>query len=500
MARTRAQLILDLKRKADQGKPGAARGFIESHPGHLMQYMGWQVEEHHARALSNMLTQDKHFWLAPRGSGKSTCALYMAVWLALSNPEYRSKRFQNLFPCDLRTIDPSNIRIALTSNSADRAIDLHQQARSVLEHDLLATIYDGSMRGSLWQTHKSTSRFRTAQLREGTFTAMGLGSKVTGGHYDWILVDDWVTEDNARTETQRKRLQDFYNFTVRPTLEPWGRLVGCGTRYHPADWYAWVHEQAQLGEWHLHRDQALVMDEDGKPQSYWPAAYSVEQLLKLKEEVGAIAFATQYQNEVDMMRGDFFPLGCFEHEYKWEDLPRVVQNRAKTVIALDPAIKGGPRNDYSVFTVLSFAAPHFYVRHVERGQWTDRDTMSMALRLCHQWRAREFGVEVVGGLEFLANALKRQPGMPRVRVLRPLQFRGKDKVGRASQVRKFFEQGRVWVPEMKTPGIKRMVEECMAFPSQSQTPGMDDCVDSLVWALLMLTRTQTRLVKYGRSV
>lgn len=480
-------------------RPETVRRYIERHPAHLMFYSGWDVLPFHKAALDDALTHKETFWLAPRGSGKSTAlAVFFPAWLAIAQPENMDDGIaRNLFPGAPKRIDPSNIRIALTSNSSEKAVALLWQVKAVLGDQRVRKLF-GDLEGQRWRDISADTTLRTEKLREATFTALGLGSKVTGGHYDVVIPDDWVTEDNARTELQRRRLSDFWKFTVKGTCEPWCRIIGAGTRYHPSDWYSEIRDWVDKGLWeHIRRTPALYQM-DGELHSYWPEVYPVSKLLEIREQIGAIAFSTQYQNEVDQMLGEFFEAAWVERFFRWDDLPAADRAKARTVVALDPAIKAGPRNDFSVFTVVSYIAPYFYVRKIVRGQWTQHELVERAKALNQQYRPEAFGVEVVQGQEWLVQELKRKTRIP-IRSLRPQQFKGKDKVGRASQVRTFFENARVFLEEpTEENGIKRLIEEMMAFPSASNVAGMDDCVDSLVWALLLLTRSRSRLIKLNQ--
>lgn len=476
-------------------QPADMRDWVQRHPRNLMMYLGWDVDNHHAQALRDALTHRQTFWLAPRGSGKSTVFLFVCSWLAVADPAVYTKHgIPYLFPDAPGTIGPHNIRINVTSNSADNATALVWQAKQSLLDKRMAMLF-GNLEGGRWRDQRADTALRTETLRETTFTAMGLGSRITGGHYDMVLSDDWVTEDNARTELQRKRLADFWKFTVKPTHEPWARDLGAGTRYHPQDWYgAEVLKWVKRGTWSNLRRTIALFERDGELVSYWPRVYPVETLQEIRQEIGEIAFATQYQNVVDIMLGDFFEKEWVERFIKWEELPEADRKQARTVIALDPAIKAGPRNDYSVFCVLSFLKGKLYVRRIIRGQWTDEQLKARTRVLVRLYQPEVVGVEVVGGIEWLADALTRMnlPGC-RIRKLRPTQFRGKDKVGRASHVRKYLEQGIVYLEEpTKENGVGRLIYEMMAFPSSSNVPGMDDCVDALVWALILIGRSGGR--------
>lgn len=479
-------------------KPDVARAFVQRHPANLMVYMDWEVEAFHRQAFDEALSHSESLWLAPRGSGKSTTlGVFLPSWLAISPPEMWDSSIPNLFPDAPSPIGPHNIRIALTSNSVENAASLLWQSKAILQSPKIEKLF-GRLAGNRWKDVKADTSLRTTDHREATFTALGLGSTIAGGHYDFEIVDDWVTEDNARTALQRRRLADFWKFTVAPTREPWGRTVADGTRYHPDDFYGDVRKWQEAGLWsHVRRTRALEGDE-GSYRSYWPEIYPVERLLRIREEIGSLAFSTQYQNEVDQLLGEFFERGWCERFVKWSEVPKEDRAKAKTVIALDPSIKAGPRNDFSAFVVLSYIAPYFYVRQVLRGQWTQHELIQRALYLNKVYRPAILGVEVVQGQEWLVQELKRTTTIP-VRSLRPQQFRGKDKIGRASQVRKNFELARVL---FETPtlanGIGRLLEEMLAFsPAAGYTPGKDDCVDALVWALLLMSRPQVRLRKLG---
>lgn len=477
-------------------EPELIREWVQEHPKNLMAYMGWGVEGFHAQALGDVLACQEFLWLAPRGSGKSTaeCVFY-PTWLAVADPAtYTRKGIDYLFPGAPKEVGPWNIRVALTSNSMDKAVALQWQCKAILTSSRMQRLF-GRLDGPRWRDVMCDTTLRSEQLREGTLTSLGLGSKIAGGHYDVVVADDWVTEDNARTEGQRRRLSDFFKFTVGPTREPWARTAAAGTRYHPHDWYSEIKEWEAKGLWEKVRRTPALVERGNRLVSYWPSVYSVEKLLEIKRQIGSIAFATQYQNETDIMLGEFFAKAWVENFRSFADLPKHDREKARTILALDPAIKAGPRNDFSVFAVISYVPPYFFVRHIHRGQWTQHELIQRAQYLRRVFRAEVLGVEVVQGQEWLVQELRRQTDVP-VRELRPSQFRGRDKVGRASQVRTHFEQGRVFL-EVPSPenGVQRLVEEMMAFPTATNVPGMDDCVDAVVWGILLISRPRARIVR-----
>jgi len=483
---------------AIKNTPDVVRRWVEWHPANLMFLLGWKVKPFHYRALEDALHNKEYMWLAPRGSGKSLAlAVILPLWLALSKPENMDPRLGNLFVGSPKPIGPHNIRIAITSNSAEKAEALLFQIKSMMGSSQLVMLY-GSLVGERWQEAKADCALRTEKLREATFTALGLGSKIAGGHYDVVIADDWVTEDNARTELQRSRMSDFWKFTIKGTCEPWCRQIVAGTRYHPADWYSEIYSWHAKGLWD-HLDRTPALDEAGN--SYWPEMYSLAELMDRREQIGQSAFLSQYQNIIDQRLGGFFQKEWLENWVEWDKLPFDVRQKARTVIALDPAFAQGPKADWSVFVVVSYIAPYFYIRHVERGQWTQFEILARARAMYEQYRPELFGIEAMATQGWLIQELHRTTRIP----LRPLTTRGIDKVGRADHVRTFFEQARVYIEGSETQGpskphgMHRLVDEMLAFPTQSGTPGWDDTVDALVWALHLMIRPKTRLIKTHRG-
>jgi hypothetical protein len=466
-----------------QLRPDQVRVWVQRHPANLMLYLGWEVEWFHREAFDRALASRASLWLAPRGSGKSTSiAVVLPAWLAIADPKHWLPTIPRPFASAPRPIGPWNVRVALTSNSYDKAASLHWQVKALLAGEKMARLF-GPLEGKRWKDEVSETSQRTENLREGTFTPLGLGSKVTGGHYDFLVVDDWVTEDNARTALQRERLANFWKYTVRPTLEPWGAAAGCGTRYHPQDWYADLLVQP---EWTVARTPAILDAGGDNPRSYWPAVYSLAKLQSIKDEIGPVAFAAQYQNEVDLMMGGFFRPEALEKFVHWEHRNADARKKARTVITVDPAIKGGARADCTGIVVASLVEGEVHFRHCLRGQWT-KDEIKARVDMLRQRYPETYtiGVEVVAGTEWLVQDFQ-QLGWP-VRPLRPRQFAGRSKEGRADQARSTFDTGRVaFEPPTLDNGLARLREELMAYQPGNDSPGVDDCADAGVWAIILL--------------
>lgn len=472
--------------------PEALRLWIERHPRNLQLYVGLECLPFHDDGFNLALRNNKCLWLAPRGSGKSTSlAVILATWLALSRTENRAPELRQLFPDAPRPVEPGNIRIALTSNSAPKAESLLGQVQAILNDERITKLF-GQLEGKRWRDDSADTTFRDeynggAKPRERTFTALGLGTKITGGHYDVVICDDWVVLENSRTELQRSRIKDFWKFTIKGTLEPWARTVVCGTRYHPLDWYddviGW--SKGEQG-WAYLRTPALTMLPDGTEVSYWPSLFTLEKLYEIREEIGPIAFATQYQNVVDLMLGEFFSAEWLENFKRYDTWPEDMRRKARTAIALDPSIKGGEKNDFAGFVLVTRIGRDFHIRRAVRGHWTQHGLIEKSEELWKEYGPHVFPVEAVQGQEYLAQEMRRTTSIP-VKSKLPKRV---SKEGRAEKVRTYYETGRVYLePPTPANGMQRLIEEHLAFPTGEH----EDLVDAAVWAMLELGKSRGRV-------
>lgn len=72
--------------------------------------------------------------------------------------------------------------------------------------------------------------------QESQIEVYGCGSTVTGGHYDFHILDDILNEDSVRTLAGLQKVEEFYEF-LQGLSEPHTRELILGTPYHHSDLY-----------------------------------------------------------------------------------------------------------------------------------------------------------------------------------------------------------------------------------------------------------------------
>ena len=160
-------------------------------------------------------------------------------------------------------------------------------------------------------------------MPDPTIKAVGLFGNITGGRYDLIVLDDVITQENAESETLRKRTISYFNTTVDERLEKGGSIICIGTRYDYGDLYGHFLKQPLI--WDILIDKAIIeepqdyefvelekpeLDDDGqwirskvvihgdRGKCLDPINRPMEYLLRKRYSHGTRNFNLVYQNEV----------------------------------------------------------------------------------------------------------------------------------------------------------------------------------------------------------
>lgn len=78
---------------------------------------------------------------------------------------------------------------------------------------------------------------RPRGIRDASFRAIGYEGAILGSRLDWIIIDDILTDENTRTDEQRKRIIEWVDNSVFSRIEPGpnARVVVMNTPWHPED-------------------------------------------------------------------------------------------------------------------------------------------------------------------------------------------------------------------------------------------------------------------------
>ncbi|MGQ0723262.1 MAG: phage terminase large subunit family protein [Candidatus Eiseniibacteriota bacterium] len=424
----------------------------------------YELRPFHAEMLAfQESTKDACLQLAPRGYGKSTIlTIARAVFEILRNP---------------------NIRVLIASNTQLQAeVFLREIKFHLGVNERLIAAFGRYEDESKWDAREILVKPRTSSAKEATVTCVGVGGPVASRHYDLIIADDLVDEENARTEGQREKVRTWYYKTLLPCLEPEGRLFLVGTRYHYLDLYGHLIKN----EFEERHQVIRAIDSDGATP--WPEKFSIEWLEERRRQMGSAIFATQYQNDVELMKGDIFREAWFryyEEQQEWELFEHW--------IGCDPAatkaevVLSGRKAETDWWTIVVGArrkeedasgglGREVFIREVWRGRVAKQEYVNRLVAMNERYQPRRVIVEDVAAQEYLAQDLEKLMSVKRLK-------RTKDKVSRAYDLQGYFENGQILFPaphlQLDREAYTALQDELILFPNADH----DDLIDGLQTAV-----------------
>jgi hypothetical protein len=205
--------------------------------------------------------------------------------------------------------------------------------RSIVESERFAEIFTWArrgVRGSSWADAAWT--VRGADLgKDFTCVARGLRGVRAGARLDDLLADDMVGLQENETAGQREKSSRTYWSVVDRMVVPGGTRWFLGTRWHEGDIYA---ELIAKGWPSLTRK---AIQDDGT--ALWPQVYGLEELRKVRDDLGSAIFNLQMQNDPSGMTGNIFKREWFD----WVDSVPAGPRR----VGVDLAVSKGERSDYT---------------------------------------------------------------------------------------------------------------------------------------------------------
>ena len=420
--------------------------------------LGYEVRPFHLEMLQfQSAAEETCLQLAPRGFGKSIIlTIVRSVFEIIRNP---------------------NIRILIASNTQLQAEVFLREIKFHLEHNPKMLEYFGSFASEdKWDIREIVVAPRTSPAKESTITCVGVGGPVASRHYDVIIADDLVDEENSRTETQREKVETWWYKTLGPCCEPEGRVYVLGTRYHHLDLYGHLLRNEYADK---HEVIPAIYPDGTTP---WPEKFSLEWLEERKKQAGSIIFNAQYQNDTSLMKGHIFKEEWFRFYEKQPDWDSM-----RFFIGCDPAatkrdaVLSANKSNTDWWTIVVGARAYdedgeysseIYLKEVWRGRCTKQEYLDKLRALNEHYNPVRVVIETVAAQEYLAQDAERFMPVKRLN-------RTTDKIARAYWLQAFFENGQILFPDKSLAANyedwRALMDELLLFPQADH----DDLFDGL---------------------
>jgi len=442
-------------------------------------YLDLNIPSHQGRWYK-YCDRDRHLQLSPRDHGKTTVFCHaLPVWAI----------------CNIQ-----NVRVLMVSKTSGQANKLLGTIRTELKHneliihdygELITNKGDG---GAIWCKRNSAGR----KLKDPTVEAVGALGAITGGHFDIIIIDDMLDDENTKTESRMETMNNWFYGTIGQLVEPTTQMFVIGTRKHYADLYQQLIDNAL---WHRSIDRAIIewpesyeyiytTDSDGNEvisdvevvgdsKVLWPEVWDIKKLLIDRQQAGSIMFDREKQNDPSGMKGQYLNVDWLQY-YDWADLP----DELTYYIGVDLAISEKEHADETCIALVGYQANRrkLYIIEIRHGKWDFPTAYDKICTSYEEWaaagmRATEVLIENNVYQAAMAQHIADSTWIPAVGVLTV-----KDKITKLTALAPHFENGSVLLRKTEMLGMPGFRQQWAQFPFAEH----DDMLDSVAIAVTRL--------------
>jgi predicted phage terminase large subunit-like protein len=367
--------------------------------------------------------------------------------------------------------DPTQ-KIMVASYSQDLARLHADLTRTVMQTDWYKRDFSG--------TRISPRGDRALELvttKGGFRKAVSVGGTITGYGADIIVIDDCMKADDARSQTMRDELRNWYDHTLVSRLDDKrsGRIISIQQRLHEDDLPAYLldkgfahlnlpaiaetQERVQIGtgEYHL-RIVGDMLNPEREDQAV---------LAQLRRDLGPVVFSAQYQQDPVAPEGNLLRMEWFG---TYETAPPRAQFH-KVIQSWDTGMSDAPTSDFSVCMTWGYErdSGKWYLLDVMRARLAFPDLERAVVRLQREYQADTVLIEYAGSGIGLIQDLKVKASFT------PTAVRPKgSKEDRFNGCLAEIEAGRFLLPAAAS-WLVPLRSELRAFPNSRN----DDQADSL---------------------
>jgi predicted phage terminase large subunit-like protein len=350
------------------------------------------------------------------------------------------------------------------SASATLAEDHGRDVRNIIASPEYQEIFPDTQ---LAEDSQARGRWRTAQ--GGSYFACGVGGALYGRGAHFLIIDDcFGSIADARSETVRKQIWDWYTGSAYNRLEQNGVIIVINHRTHTDDLSGRLLAQEAEGGDHWTVVEMKALGDDGT--ALWPERLDVPAIERIRA-VDAKMFSALYQQSPIVEVGGYFSEAWIK-QIIWPHGARPPHVRCYG--ASDFAVTSGG-GDYTVHVVVGVdTQSRLHLLDMYRAQASPKESVEAMCDMIKKWKPAWWSHErghIVSGLGPYIETRMRQ----RQAYCAQEYFVARhDKAVRSQSIRGRMELGGLYV-RADAPWVADLKAELLAFPDGRH----DDIVDAL---------------------
>lgn len=400
-----------------------------------------------------------------RGSLKTTVVTKcFSTWLAVRNP---------------------NVRILIVSNSATNAEKKVSEIAAIFENNKRFRNLFGNLVGKRRWSSQCIELQREADFQEGTFESAGMGTQLTGRHYDVIIEDDTSAPDLTdykdetdlipSPETIRKAIN--WNVQSIPLCTHPSQTIRIlvGTRWTYYDIFDYLKKK---GGWKFF-DKPAIADIEGKPDLNGIPLYkrySKKVLESIQKELSTYLFYALYLNSPLPAESMAFPPDFINFVDKCD------LTKGFGIITVDTAGWETDSGDECGIVVAWHSKPNITILDSTLKRMPPTETVSTIFKYCKQYNIRRVLVEKAANQYMYVKHIRDEITKSGESIsIEAIDTGGKAKEFRVMSLEPLFRNKQINF--IRTPGNTKLTNQILEYPYGKH----DDGVDSLAYQVIKYT-------------
>lgn len=369
-----------------------------------------------------------------------------------------------------------NRSIITASYGADLAQDFGRKVRNIMDSQEYKLLFDTRL------AEDSQSKGSWATNGRGEYNAVGVGGAITGKGGGIIIIDDYFkNREDADSEVMSEKLWDWYRSTLRTRLTPEGAIVIVATRWRDNDLVGRILEEQKIssGEsWEIITLPAIAEhDEEFRKEgeALWADYYTIDNLNKVKLEIGNYEFQSQYQQNPVNRETQIFK----EEMFRYIDLDEVKNKLTSCYITIDSALSKKKNSDSTGVTINWVDNDNIWYLKAYKVKVDPTELIQLIFDLHKVYKPTAIGLEETSMTQaispFLDVEMAKRNIFPNVV---PLKHGGVNKEVRIKGLLPRYDRGHIY----HITGLCRDLEaELLRFPASAH----DDVMDSLAYQVFL---------------
>lgn len=315
---------------------------------------------------------------------------------------------------------------------------------------------------------------------------------VVAKHYDKIVMDDVVNAENASTDSQQKKLLNWFQSLNGLKDRPGVPVDVIGTYWNDGDLYSHLIDELKIPCY----VRGAYDPKDPENTVLFPERFTFQQLQEIRRTAGESVFACQFLN--DPLAGEHAVFNA--KNIRYIELTKEEIMRHYRVITIDPAISTKAESDHTA--VVCASKDHrgdIYIHSVTYGHWKALEIIEMIYRMRDEFDPHRIGIEAEGFQKTLIHFMEEKARHEQRPVfVEPLKSgRSLDmKEMRIKGLAPWYESGRIWHLQ-DGKGIAAFEAELLRFPKGRR----DDMIDAASYAFnLLCYGTPEQQIEKGSTV